>query len=217
MRVIEIFKSRQGEGPNAGKEAVFLRLALCNLRCAWCDTRYSWYGGIEMRTEDLYSRLEELGNYVKHLVVTGGEPLLWINELLPLLRMIKSLGWYVEVETNGTIPPNGLVDYVDEFNVSPKLSNSKMPIRARINEQAIREFVRSGKAIFKFVIEDWRDENEVSWFIDRFGIPRERVYLMSQCISRDECLHRDRDVTKPMAVKLGVRFTPRLHIIQGFR
>jgi len=217
MRIIEIFKSRQGEGLNAGKETVFLRLALCNLRCAWCDTRYSWYGGIEMRTEDLYSRLEELGNYVKHLVVTGGEPLLWINELLPLLRMIKNLGWYVEVETNGTIPPNGLVDYVDEFNVSPKLSNSKMPIRARINEQAIREFVRSGKAVFKFVIENKKDEEEVLWFINKFGIPKDRIYLMSQCTSRDECIRKDEEIMKPMASRLGTMFTPRLHIIQGFK
>ncbi len=161
MKVIEIFRSRQGEGPNAGREAVFLRLALCNLRCVWCDTKYSWRGGVNMNIHDVYSRLVELGNNVKHLVVTGGEPLLWINELIPLLRMIKDLGWYVEVETNGTIPPNGLINYVDEFNVSPKLSNSGVPMRVRINEPAIREFVISGKAVFKFVIEDQKDKEEV--------------------------------------------------------
>ena len=129
-----------------------------------------------MNIHDVYSRLVELGNNVKHLVVTGGEPLLWINELIPLLRMIKDLGWYVEVETNGTIPPDGLVDYVDEFNVSPKLSNSGVPMRVRINESAIREFVISGKAVFKFVVEDQKDEEEVLWFINKFGIPRDRIY-----------------------------------------
>ncbi len=170
-----------------------------------------------MNIHDVYSRLVELGNNVKHLVVTGGEPLLWINELIPLLRMIKDLGWYVEVETNGTIPPNGLINYVDEFNVSPKLSNSGVPMRVRINEPAIREFVISGKAVFKFVIEDQKDEEEVLWFINKFGIPRDRIYLMSQCTSRDECVRKDEEVTKPMAARLGTRFTPRLHIIQGFK
>jgi len=80
-----------------------------------------------MSVYDVCLRLMSIGNEVRHLVITGGEPLLWLDELMPLLRMIKSLGWYVEVETNGTIPPNGLVNYVDEFNVSPKLSNSGLP------------------------------------------------------------------------------------------
>jgi len=217
MRVIEIFRSRQGEGPNAGREAVFLRLALCNLRCVWCDTKYSWRDGVDMSIYDVYSRLIELGYDVKHLIVTGGEPLLWINELMPLLRMIKNLGWYVEVETNGTIPPNGLVAYVDEFNVSPKLSNSGLPMRVRINESAIKEFLICGKAVFKFVIENQKDEEEVLWFVDKFGIPRDRIYLMSQCTSRDECIRKDEEITKPMAAKLGTRFTLRLHIIQGFK
>jgi hypothetical protein len=92
-----------------------------------------------------------------------------------------------------------------------------MPIRARINEQAIREFVRSGKAVFKFVIENKKDEEEVLWFINKFGIPKDRIYLMSQCTSRDECIRKDEETTKPMASRLGIRFTPRLHIIQGFK
>ncbi|MFP3250838.1 MAG: 7-carboxy-7-deazaguanine synthase QueE [Thermoproteus sp.] len=217
MKVVEIFRSRQGEGPNAGKEAVFLRLALCNLRCIWCDTKYSWHGGTEMSLDSVYSRLIEAGGGIKHLVITGGEPLLWIYELLPLVRIIKSLDWYIEVETNGTIPPNGLIEHVDAFNVSPKLSNSRLPISARINERAVNEFVKSNKAIFKFVVENWRDEEEVLWFIDKFGISRERIYLMSQCVSRDECLRKDEEITKPMAVRLGVKFAPRLHIIQEFK
>lgn len=101
--------------------------------------------------------------------------------------------------------------------MSPKLSNSRLPISARINERAVNEFVKSNKAIFKFVVENWRDEEEVLWFIDKFGISRERIYLMSQCVSRDECLRKDEEITKPMAVRLGVKFTPRLHIIQEFK
>lgn len=82
MRIIEIFRSKQGEGPNAGKEAVFLRTAYCNLRCSWCDTKYSWFGGINMSINEVYSAIMRVGGDVRHLVVTGGEPLLWLRELI---------------------------------------------------------------------------------------------------------------------------------------
>ncbi len=59
------------------------------------------------------------------------------------------------------------------------------------------------------------DVNEVLWFINKFSIPRDRVYLMSQCTTREECIAKDEGVTKPMAVKLGVNYTPRLHILMG--
>ncbi|BDR93238.1 7-carboxy-7-deazaguanine synthase QueE [Vulcanisaeta souniana] len=217
VRVIEIFKSWQGEGPNAGREAVFLRLALCNLRCSWCDTKYSWFGGTEMSVHDVYEALMKTAGGVRHLAVTGGEPLLWSRELLQLLRFMKAQGFFVEVETNGTLRPGELVNYVDEFNVSPKLSNSGVSVRLRVNELAIRDFVMSGKAIFKFVVDKPGDVNEVLWFINKFSIPRDRVYLMSQCTTREECIAKDEGVTKPMAVKLGVNYTPRLHILMGFK
>ncbi|WP_054855228.1 7-carboxy-7-deazaguanine synthase QueE [Vulcanisaeta sp. JCM 16161] len=217
MNIIEIFRSWQGEGPNAGKEAVFLRTAFCNLRCSWCDTKYSWFGGTEMSINEVYNAIMRVAGNVRHLVVTGGEPLLWLRELTPLLSLVKAQGFFVEVETNGTLRPGDLVRYVDEFNVSPKLSNSGVPSRFRINEVAIRDFVVSGKAIFKFVIDGPEDVEEVLWFINKFGIPRNRVYLMSQCTTREECIAKDEDITKPMAMKLGVNYTSRLHILMGFR
>lgn len=217
MRVIEIFRSWQGEGPNAGKEAVFLRLALCNLRCSWCDTKYSWLGGTEMSIHDVYDALMKTAGNVRHLVVTGGEPLLWRRELLPLLSLVKARDFFVEIETNGTLRPGELVKYVDEFNVSPKLSNSGVSVRLRVNELAIRDFVTSGKAIFKFVVDKPGDIDEVLWFINKFDIPRDKVYLMSQCTTREECITKDEGITKPMAMKLGVNYTPRLHILAGFR
>ncbi|CCC80967.1 7-carboxy-7-deazaguanine synthase QueE [Thermoproteus tenax] len=215
MRVVEIFKSRQGEGPNAGREAAFLRLALCNLRCSWCDTKSSWDGGVEMETEEVLAELKRMG--VRHLVVTGGEPLLWKRELVPLVKELKSEGWYIEVETNGTIDPGELAQYVDQFNVSPKLSNSGMPEALRIRPEVLRRYAACEKAVFKLVVERREDAEEVEALIRDFGLPRERVYLMSQCADREECSRRDREVTVPMAESLGVRFTPRLHILEGFK
>ena len=217
MRVVEIFRSRQGEGPNAGRDAVFLRTAYCNLRCSWCDTKYSWFGGVDMSINEVYDAVMRIGGDVRHLVVTGGEPLLWLRELLPLLDLLRTQGFFVEVETNGTLRPDELIKYVDEFNVSPKLSNSGIPARLRINELAIRDFVTSGKAIFKFVVDGSENVNEILWFMNKFNIPRNRVYLMSQCTTREECIAKDETITKPMAIKLGVNHTPRLHILMGFR
>src|SRR3989442_11012171 len=105
MKVSEVFCSIQGEGRNAGKKAVFLRLALCNLACEWCDTKYTWdwknyrYEDEvdEMTTAEIGSKIRSCG--VKHLVLTGGEPMLQQSELLSLIKSLKTEGFYVEVET----------------------------------------------------------------------------------------------------------------------
>ena len=171
-----------------------------------------------MGIDAVFRRLIEVGgDEIKHLVITGGEPLLWWRELRQLLIIVKGRGWFVEVETNGTLRPGELLDYVDEFNVSSKLSNSGILLRHRVNESALRDFVSSGKAVFKFVVDKPEDVNEVLWFIERFRMPRDRIYLMSQCITREECIAKDEEITKRMAMKLGVNFTPRLHILMGFR
>ncbi len=108
----EIFNSLQGEGVNAGRPAIFLRLALCNLKCSWCDTKYTWDWGsydqskevMEMSLADIEYHL--LGQYCRYLVVTGGEPLIQRQELKDLLYSLREKGFSVEIETNGTIMPD---------------------------------------------------------------------------------------------------------------
>ena len=84
MIVSEIFRSLQGEGKNQGRPCTFIRLAGCNLRCAWCDTPYAREGGKEMSVAQILD-LIWLQNG-KHICITGGEPLLWAEEVLELLR-----------------------------------------------------------------------------------------------------------------------------------
>src|ERR1044072_5713610 len=99
LRISEIFYSLQGEGKNIGTPVVFLRTALCNLKCTWCDTKYTWdWDNYDYKKEvkelDLASICEFIFSFkVKHLVVTGGEPLLQQNRLAQVLSMVKPEGY----------------------------------------------------------------------------------------------------------------------------
>lgn len=102
--VIEIFASIQGEGAFIGKPAVFVRLAGCNLRCEWCDTKGSWDETRsefeKLSVEQIVTKIMEAGNNRKLIVLTGGEPTIY--DLTPLIKSLRDCGFYVAIETNGT-------------------------------------------------------------------------------------------------------------------
>lgn len=104
MQVFEIFSSFQGEGRRQGMRCCFLRLAGCNLGCRWCDTpdARAAAAGKELSSADILNRIEAMGT--RYLCVTGGEPLLQMDELAPLLRELSARGYAIDIETNGTIP-----------------------------------------------------------------------------------------------------------------
>lgn len=101
LRVNEIFYSIQGESTRAGLPCVFIRLTGCNLRCAWCDTRYAYEKGEDLSIRQI---LEKVAVYPCRLVeITGGEPLL--QEKTPeLAGALTEAGYTVLVETNGSLP-----------------------------------------------------------------------------------------------------------------
>ena len=113
-RINEIFLSIQGEGFNAGRLAVFVRFAGCNLACKFCDTNHESYS--EMTAEDIVARIEELTPNKQALIVfTGGEPLMQLNEEEELAQ-----GYERAIETNGILPiPEWVQDNV-WITISPK-------------------------------------------------------------------------------------------------
>ncbi|WOF16651.1 radical SAM protein [Methanoplanus sp. FWC-SCC4] len=111
MKVIEIFRSLQGEGRHQGSVTTFIRLSGCNLNCKWCDTPESHEGGIDMDIPEIVRAVENLGS--KDICVTGGEPLLWMEELVSLLRELSKKGYHIEIETNGTIDPTPCMEYAE--------------------------------------------------------------------------------------------------------
>lgn len=103
LNVSEIFYSIQGESLYAGLPCVFIRLAGCNLNCAYCDTRYARDGGTVMSINEI---LDRVGNLVCPLVeITGGEPLLQ-DETPSLADALLAKGYRVLLETNGSMDIN---------------------------------------------------------------------------------------------------------------
>ena len=111
MRVNETFLSLQGEGSFTGTPAFFLRLSGCNLKCPFCDTNHQTYK--EMSEDEIVQ--EASREKPRHIVITGGEPALQLTE--SLVDKLHEAGFFVQVETNGTLPLPQSIDWV---TCSPK-------------------------------------------------------------------------------------------------
>lgn len=103
MYLIEIYKSVQGESSFAGLPCLFVRLAGCNLRCAWCDSEYTFIGGTKMTEEEVVAEIEKPAP-VRLVEFTGGEPLLQERELIPLMERLLAAGYELMIETSGERP-----------------------------------------------------------------------------------------------------------------
>ncbi len=103
MRVVEVFRSLQGEGRNQGCPTVFLRLGGCNLACRWCDTPYARQGSQDLDATAVLAAVRAAAGPCRRVCVTGGEPLLQQDALVPVLAALADEGYACEIETNGTI------------------------------------------------------------------------------------------------------------------
>lgn len=110
-KINEIFYSLQGEGFHTGTPAIFIRFSGCNLKCSFCDTQHE--EGVWMSDEEI---LAEVNKYLAATVIlTGGEPSLWIDR--DFVDILHQAGKYICIETNGTrlLPEN-----IDWVTCSPK-------------------------------------------------------------------------------------------------
>jgi 7-carboxy-7-deazaguanine synthase len=215
----EIFCSIQGEGVHMGRPAVFLRLGLCNLACTWCDTKYTWdwdnYNKkdqlIEMGAEEV--EREVLRHTPKFLVLTGGEPMIQQNQLIPLLEPLKDMAFFIEVETNGTIiPSEKMVGLIDHWNMSPKLNNSGNPLSSREIPDCYQFFAGLSSSHFKFVVQNENDFNEIQSLMSKYHLTPDRIILMPEAQSRADLLDRSRWLVE-LCKAQGYMFSTRLHIL----
>jgi 7-carboxy-7-deazaguanine synthase len=98
LQINEIFFSIQGESSLAGWPTVFVRTMGCNIRCKYCDTKYSYYEGTRLSAADILRRIEF--HKVKHVCITGGEPMAQ-PKVVPFMKLLCEQGYEVSLETNG--------------------------------------------------------------------------------------------------------------------
>ncbi|MBA3564270.1 MAG: 7-carboxy-7-deazaguanine synthase QueE [Gammaproteobacteria bacterium] len=149
MRVTEIFLSLQGEAQTVGWPTVFVRLTGCPLRCRYCDTAYAFHGGEWKSCNEV---LSEIGRHrVRHVCVTGGEPLAQKN-CLTLLTRLCDAGYDVSIETSGALD----IAMIDPRVV--RVMDLKTPGSGESDRNLIGNLdaLRPGDAI-KFVICDRAD------------------------------------------------------------
>lgn len=220
LQIAEKFYSIQGEGQTCGTPAVFVRLTGCNILCqssSWiCDTIEVWRKGIKTPFEsvldgELFEKLKEGA----HLIITGGEPLLHQAKLTEFLQWFeKGFGWLpvIEVETNGTISPNTyLKNKVSFWNVSPKLTNSGEKYEKRYKPEVIKEFNSLSGTMFKFVISEFSDYEDLKSFYLTI-VDKKRIWLMPAGQSRED-LNKTRAATVLLCKRFEYNYTDRLHIV----
>lgn len=113
MKLNDLFYTIQGEGFNAGRAAVFIRMPFCNLSCDWCDTEFDSF---KEYTDDEINQFLEKYRFCKLAVITGGEPS--INKETPkIIEKLKEKNYIIAMESNGQFK---IQDDIDFLTISPK-------------------------------------------------------------------------------------------------
>lgn len=198
LYVQEIFSTFQGEGPNVGWPAVFLRLGGCNLACTFCDTEFESFQAFPL--ESILNKIQILagnngqGGRIRNLVViTGGEP--FRQPIAPLCGALIEKGFKVQIETNGTLyrPLPKEVEIV----CSPKNNNGTgyQPLR-----QDLLEHVTALKFIISAHSDEYREVVDIGQ--EKWNIP---VYVQPM------------DEYHPEKNKENLQYTVKLALEQGYR
>ncbi len=150
IEINDLFLSIDGEVNSFGQGCftTFIRFANCNLKCHYCDT--DWYTHKELMSVDqIIQKVKELG--CKKITITGGEPLIQKQGFDELTRKLWHQGFYISVETNGTIKPEG-------YGIGCWIVDYKLPSSGHYDKMRTENFVdlNSGHYV-KFVIADKKD------------------------------------------------------------
>jgi 7-carboxy-7-deazaguanine synthase len=219
MRIVELYRSIQGEGSLTGVESVFVRASGCNLRCWFCDTPYSsWQPeGEDISVEDILAQVAALG--LSHVVVTGGEPMLY-SELVPLTAGLRRLGRHITIETAGTLY---LPVECDLMSISPKLSSSTPSAeldahwhvrheRSRHVPEVVRRLTNEHAYQLKFVVDRPADCDEVERYLAEMPyLDRGCVMLMPQGVDTAG-LQQQAQWLEPYCRQAGFQYCPRRQI-----
>jgi 7-carboxy-7-deazaguanine synthase len=219
MRIAELFYSIQGEGRLVGVPSAFIRTSGCNLRCWFCDSGYtSWQPeGESFSIPDILARIA--GFPTRHVVVTGGEPLI-APEIEVLCLNLRQRDYHITIETAATVFKPVECDLA---SLSPKLSNStphereggrfaERHERLRLQPEIIVAFMERSDYQLKFVIDQPGDVQEVLALLKVLpDVDYAKVLLMPQGVTREELSARGPWLVEECK-KHGFCYCPRLHI-----
>jgi len=215
--ISEIFYSIQGEGKYCGTPSVFVRVGGCNLKCPGfsergCDSFYAVDKSFknEWKLMDIEEIKKEIEKYLKfnpHLVLTGGEPMLYIDKLYPLIEWFSG---EVTIETNATIDFD-IKKYPKLKNVtfamSVKLSNSGEEYKKRVKKEVIKTYSFAKKSFFKFVVD--RDlKKEIEDITEGIDLD---IYCMPLGANKKE-LEKNAPFVFDFCLKNGYKYSDRIHI-----
>jgi 7-carboxy-7-deazaguanine synthase len=155
MHLIELYKSVQGESSFTGLPCIFVRLAGCNLRCAWCDSEYTFSGGKPFSADEIVAQIVALAP-CRLIEFTGGEPMLQAKELLPLMDRLLDAGYTLMMETSGERPladvPKAVHKIVDVKcpGAGAAANSFRMENLAALTKRDEVKFVLSDRADYEF-------------------------------------------------------------------
>lgn len=222
LHVAEFFcDTIQGEN-FVGYPAAFLRLQGCTQSCAFCDSKKVWESGNPYSFSELFSLMDRADLPRKlhdgqHLVLTGGSPLKQQDQLGAFISRfidLYSFKPYIEIENECTRFPNDFMcQFVDCWNNSPKLANSGNAKELRYRPNILQFLSKLRNSWFKFVVSTEDQWNEIDlWYIKPGFIRKSQVVLMPLGGTREE-LVANRETVIDMAIKYGVRYSTREHIV----
>jgi len=202
LRVTEIFLSIQGESSHAGRPCSFVRLTGCPMRCVWCDSEYTFYGGERIGFEQIFAQLEEFGSRL--VEVTGGEPLAQKN-VFPFISDLCDRGYEVLIETGG---------FVSTENVDPRAAiilDVKRPAsgEAERNHWPNLERLRSEKDEVKFVVADMNDWEFARGIIEKYDLMNRAKEVLVSPVHGGENLAEIAEAVSSCGLK--VRLNLQLH------
>lgn len=187
MQITEIYKSLQGESTYAGLPCIFVRLTGCNLRCTWCDSEYTFQGGVKMSGDEVVREVQRLSPPGGLLEITGGEPMLQEREVVPLMQRLLASGYTVLLETSGERPL---------ANVPPavvKIVDVKCPHSGAADSFRMENLQALGpRDEVKFVVSDRTDYEFAREFLGRHGLAgRVHSVILSPAFRKDANGARD--------------------------
>lgn len=207
LKINEVFYSIQGESSWVGHPTVFVRTTGCNLRCTYCDTKYSYYEGNFQESTTLLNEIAK--HKTKFVCITGGEPLLQ-KEIFPLMDTLVSRGYQVSLETSGSksienvnskvktildvkTPDSGAADsfLISNLAFSNSLTEFKFVICSENDFEWSEEFCRQHDLFGKFTVLYSPSYEDVSerWLAERIlaknSIARMQIQLHKKIWSHD--------------------------------